>query len=407
MKKSLLIILISFYVQYTHAEIYQCTDDKGIIIFKDSECAATENLIIKKQPRSQVNISAPEIKTETYFGQNLVKNSNFDNKLLDWRVPLGMLWTSNGGKNGGAGLLVHAAKPPKDRYIHETTASQCVLLTDASKFEVSADVRLQGLPKKNVANRVNIIWYESTNCSTGGQWGSYLEPKLIEGWQHLVRKNLTPALGAQAVKITVTQNGRYSNDGKAYWDNIRFYPSEMFRQSSPVTTNASAANNKYTLQAGENYIKNGDFKKDISVWQSGLKVEWSYSQGDRFPGAAKVIMYSNSGSKGQNALLQCVNLGVNKKFILTASFKHGEISNQLGSGRLRINWYDGQNCSGRSKTDTNWVDPEYIGGWQKLRITDLHAPAKSQSASIEIIQSIRGAGRFIAYWDDIYFAATE
>jgi len=388
MKKGLFIVLINFYMLYVYAAIYQCVDDKGIIIFKDSECVASEKLINKKHTKSQVNISAPKIQTENIFAKNLVKNSNFDNKLLDWRVPLGMLWTSNGGKNGSGGLMVHAEEPPKDRYIHETMASQCVLLTEASKFEVSADVRLQGLPNKNTANRVNVIWYESTNCSTGGQWGAYLQPKPIEGWQHLVGENLTPALDAQAVKITIVQNGRYSDDGKAYWDNIRFYPSEVFKQSSMDKTHLNASNKKYTLEPGRNYIKNGDFKTDVSAWRAGWKNEWSSTQGHLFPGAAKIIAYSNTGSKGRHALQQCVNLGANRKFIAGARFKNGETSSQLGGGRLRISWHQGLNCSGRSKTDTNWVDPEYIGGWQKLRITDLRAPVKSQSASIEIIQLV-------------------
>lgn len=407
MKNLFVIILIVFYAQQAYAGIYQCVDDKGKIIFKDSKCAANENLIKKTDSKSAVSFYEPKIQMGNLLGTNLVKNSNFDNKLLDWRVPLGVVWTSNGGKNGSGSLIVHASKPPEDRYIHETTTSQCVLLVEGSKFEVSADVRLQGLPKKNTANRLNIIWYETTNCSTGGQWGSYLQPKPIPGWQNLVRGNLTPALGTKAVKITIVQNGRYSDNGKAYWDNIRFYPSEIFKQSLSEYNDNNGSNKKYTLEPGKNYLKNGDFKQNISVWRIGWKTEWSYAQGDVFPGAAKVIAYSHSGSRGKHAMLQCVNLGTNRKFILGASFKNGDTSSQLGGGRLRINWHEGLNCSGRSKADTHWVDPEYIGGWQQLRITDLLAPAKSQSASIEIIQSVRGMGRFVAYWDDIYLKSVD
>ena len=308
MKNSLVIILIVFYAQQACAEIYQCVDNKGKISFKDSECTANENLIKKTDSKTDASFFEPEIQTENSLGLNLVKNSNFDNKLLDWRVPLGVVWTSNGGKNGSGSLIVHASKPPEDRYIHETTTSQCVLLVNGSKFEVSADVRLQGLPQKNIANRLNIIWYESTNCSTGGQWGSYLQPKPIPGWQYLVRGNLTPALGAKAVKITIVQNGRYSSNGKVYWDNIRFYSSEMFKQSLSENNDSKEANKKYTLEPGKNYLKNGDFKQSISAWRTGWETEWSYAQGDVFPGAAKVIAYSRSGSKGKHAieLRQCL-----------------------------------------------------------------------------------------------------
>ena len=407
MKKLLLLILSSIVMHPVFAEIYQCVNDKGEIIFKDSQCKTNETFMKKIDSRAVKSYSKPDIQANPLLGKNLLKNSNFENQLVDWHVPLGVSWTRNGGKNGSAGFVIQADKPPQDRYIHETTASQCVLLTEATKFTVSADVHLQGLPEKNTANRINVIWYESANCSTGGQWASYLQPKPVSGWQHLERKNLTPALGAKAVKITIVQNGRFSSNGKAYWDNVRFYPSEIFKQSLTVKNIDTATGKKYTLKPGENYIRNGDFNKNISGWRIGWKTQWSSLQGDLYPGAAKVTSDSPAGGKGRHAMMQCVNLGTNRKFILGASFKTGAGSSQLGSGRLRLDWHQGLNCSGRSKIDAHWRDPTYIAGWQKLQIKGLQAPANAQSATIEIIQSVKGAGRFIAYWDDIYFIATE
>ena len=75
-------------------------------------------------------------------------------------------------------------------YVHETVVSQCVVLNGGSKFGLSARFKSLGTPLKVSANRVNVIWYESSDCTSGGQWGAYIEPKKFKaGWQNLNRKH--------------------------------------------------------------------------------------------------------------------------------------------------------------------------------------------------------------------------
>jgi len=51
------------------------------------------------------------------------------------------------------------------------------------------------------------------------------------------------------------------------------------------------------------------------------------------------------------------------------------------------------------------VDVKDVHGWQALEINDLAAPPGTHSAHLELIQTIKGQGRFSMYWDDVYFKA--
>jgi len=276
-----------------------------------------------------------------------------------------------------------------------------VSLDAGTRYRFTARVKLESIPLKEFANRANLYWYESDNCSTSGQFGRYLEPKNQFGWQYLVADNLTPALHAKAAQIILKQNGRYSNGGKVLWDDIQLIATE-FKPKRPATDRQ-----QYTRGTSINYLTNGAFNAKLSGWRSSNKTEWSQFIGYTEPGSARVTRYSSSGSNGSGAFNQCVNIGENKKFELGASFKQDELSTASGNGRRRITWYQDLNCKGPSKTDNNWKDPEPIDGWQKLHITGLVAPQDSQSVVIEIIQATHEEGHFYAFWDDIYFKATQ
>lgn len=386
----------------SHAGVFKCFDNFGNTIYKDTECESNERL--DKIIEIEATIY-PEIDSGP-LGKNLLLNNLFENKLSDWRVPLGALWSVNGGVNNSGALVIHASKPPDDKFIYETVVEQCVILNAGEKFGVSADVKLVKTPLRASANRVNVIWYESTDCTTGGQWGAYIEPKAENfAWQKLSNTNLTPALGAKAAKITIVQNGRFSNDADVFWDNVVFSATEMFSQS--VQPTVAASQDQFNLAIGENYILNGTFNENVESWRHGWKTEWTSLHGDVSAGAAMVKANSDSGSIGRSAFSQCVNFGNHSNFDLGASFKRDESSSQPGGGRLRLSWYQNNNCDGRSKTDIKWIDPQDVAGWQRLKVTGLRPAENSRSASIQIIQTVSGKGDFTAYWDDIYFKAVE
>jgi len=344
------------------------------------------------------------------LGKNLLKNPAFEDDLIDWRVQLGGRWSGNLGVADSGALIMEAEIPPEDNYIHETTVSQCVILPPGEKFQLKAKFKAEFVlsgeyaEKAKFANRVNVIWYESKDCSTGGQFGGWIEAKNIAGWQNLVQQHLIPAFGAKAAKIVVMQNGRYSRGYKAYWDDIAFYVSEIFNQSQKA---APLSDPESTLPLYENYVKNPSFDRDLSSWHI-YKTKWS-SEGATEPGSAIVSFDSDKDGYGTGAMSQCINIGENVKFDFGASVKKDETSTQSGGARIRVSWHNQVNCVGRSKTDLKWDDlpKKDIDGWQSLSIKNLAPPQYTRSVLIEIIQSVAGPGRFSLYWDDVYFKAVD
>jgi hypothetical protein len=75
------------------------------------------------------------------------------------------------------------------------------------------------------------------------------------------------------------------------------------------------------------------------------------------------------------------------------------------SPRLRVVWYEQDNCIGAHKIDAHNVDPKQTQGWQRLSIHLVTAPENSRSMEIEAIQSIQNQGIFTALWDDMYLQA--
>ncbi len=110
---------------------------------------------------------------------------------------------------------------------------------------------------------------------------------------------------------------------------------------------------------------------------------------------------------GTHVASQCVALGQQRIYSLGARFLRDTQSNQAGGGRLRLHWYSQEDCQGSSSPTWKNADPEDKSGWQALTIEKLIAPKEARSARIEIIQSVKGPGRFVAFWDDIVFMPIE
>ena len=157
------------------------------------------------------------------LGKNLLKNASFENKFLDWHVPLGVSWSDNEGVNNSGVIVIQADIPPEDGYIHETKMWQCVLLPNGETFQLEGEFKAEQVlsgkyaEKAPFANRVHVTWYESKDCTSGGQYGSSIQPKNIDGWQSLKNGHLRPAFKALAAKITVVQRGSYARGYKGYW----------------------------------------------------------------------------------------------------------------------------------------------------------------------------------------------
>jgi len=410
MKRFILLMCLGLFGCVSSPETYKCINSEGLIVYKDSECDKSHTgQKITKPDTDHDNTLDYEIVIEKdpVLGKNLILNGTFENKLVDWRVPLDTYWSNNAGVNKTGALVIQAKEPPKNKYIYQTKVQQCVRLNDGMTFSLSAKFRHSKIPAKAHANRANVVWYEAAGCSAGGQYGGYIEPKMnLNGWQEISNSRLRPALGAKSAMVTIHQRGRFSNGGQGIWDNIEFSATEVHERSTDnVDDKESEAH--YTLDLGQNYLLNGSFDINVESWRAGNKVSWSDIQGDAYPGSAKVDAVSTSSSIGSGGFSQCVNIGNNKKFVLGGSFKRDENSTQKGDARLRLTWYGGNNCSGRAKTSNKSRNPKAIPGWQRLIIDDLIPPANAKSAVVEIIKVVSGKGMFTAYWDDIYLKAVE
>jgi hypothetical protein len=339
------------------------------------------------------------------LGVNLLKNAAFEERLLDWSVPNGAYWEAGGGMEGSGALVLQSSKPSGDpRPIREIQVSQCVALNEGTRFELSARFQRDKAPEKKYANRANVVWYESPDCSKGGQFGSFIEPADVDGWQTVSRGNLMPALGAHSAQIRIVQQGRYTNGGRAFWDDVSFHASEIFESSDPNDLPPALATAAWEL--GVSHVANGDFARDLVGWHSGSRAQWS-SDGGEAPGSARITVRSEKSSLGTHGLFQCVDLGANARFELSARVRRDPASTQDGGGRLRLTWYENPGCSGRARAEPNWADPKKSEGWQRLRASSLVPRLGSRSAKIELIQSVAGAGEFSMFWDDVRLEAVE
>ncbi len=395
------VIIIPWSLQ---AEIYQCKSDDGKTIYKDQPCAASESLkkiITPEKIDKNITILQPRTVDNRPLGENLIRNHDFESKLQEWRIPLGALWALDGGYKKSGALIIQARHPADDNNIHETTVKQCVTLNQATKYEFAAKFKSEKPPSYSYANRANIIWYRSLDCTIGAQFGTYLEPAQFKrGWTNL-STTVKPALNSRAASIEIVQNGRFSNNSKAYWDNLTLHASEIFESTSDINPELSLQD---TLPLNTNHLKNATFDHDVTEWRQSWKTEWTGIEGNSKKGATKVTVFSKKNSIGRMAIAQCVNIGNNRFFEFGGSFKHNQASARKVGGRLRVAWFGNRNCSG-SLQSGEWVDIKPEQGWQHLKLSNISSPDNAMSAQVSAVQTILEKGKFYGYWDDMYFNA--
>lgn len=347
-------------------------------------------------PDCSVEAVAPTLDT------NLIRNASFEKGPSCWRLPDRAVWEATGGTEGSGALAIQAERPPDDPYIHETAVEQCVPIGASEQLVLKARVKLDGMPVDRYANKMEVLWYDTADCSAGGEWGDQIVAEVVSGWQDLAGKSLKPTLTARAALIRIIQNGRSSNRGKAYWDEIALSPTQMSDGSNAAADRDST---ERAGAAGTSYVVNGDFGADVHGWHARGDFEWIANEGDSSPGAARVSARSRTSHVVE--IEQCATLRGERSFELGGSFKRDAASTGEGGARLRMTWYETPDCHGRSRTSDSAIPKRGVDGWQRLKVTGLSPPARAHSARITIIQAVEGLGGFYAWWDDIYFRAVD
>ena len=161
MKHIVLLLSFIFLPALTQANIFQCVDpETGETVFKDKECEGTEVLektIELKSDSKKVTITPSRSDNSNPLGKNLLRNASFENKLIDWRHPIGTLWSKTQGVSNSGGLSIQAEIPPEDKYIHETVVSQCVILGEGEKFQLKAQFKAEKFTQVNTLKKQSLL----------------------------------------------------------------------------------------------------------------------------------------------------------------------------------------------------------------------------------------------------------
>ena len=353
--------------------------------------------------------AAPKPKINTADGSipNLLQNGSFESALNPWIAEEFATWSSGTGVDSSGALVINAPEITENsRFIYEKSVSQCVLLNTGVEFDLEASFQYPGAVSENShANRINVIWYETADCSRGGQFGSYAEPQLVRSeWQRVARRGLVPALGAVAARIEIAQSQRGNNNAEAVWDDVVFTMTKSkVAEETPDTESA-----EFTRPVGENYVQNSRFDSNIDGWwpKPSKRLQW-HDAGDPHGGVIAASLPNESDSSmGTGAFSQCINIGSHTRFELGAMVKLDPSSTQRGGGRLRPAWYQGLNCAGRNSASGKHADVDKdANGWQSLVVRDLTPKFNAKSVRISVIHSIEGRGEHTLWWDDFYFRA--
>lgn len=355
---------------------------------------------------SEKESDSNETATDSETAKNLVRNAGFDHNLNYWHSKYDLepfTYTSEDGHTRNGAIAVHTIPPEnpiKNRGYH-ATISQCVPLKNGLRYRFAASYKPQGVYLSKYTNRVNLIWYQSEDCSIHGEFSQYLEPESgIDGWQKIAH-TVTRALNAKAAKIEITQNKLSANRTPALWDDIELVVTEQL--SMPDVPDTSP----YTLPAGVNYIKNSDFSENLKHWHFSGDTTWTANVGAVSKGAARLAIFSDHGGYGAHSFSQCITFGVPRVFSFGAKVKVDPTSTFEGGGIFRLNWYENPGCSGRSAAGFKEDRVEYIEGWQSIGVNEITAPKNSKSASLHFTRGIRDSGNFAYFVDDVFFKAIE
>lgn len=408
-----LIALFLLFSSVAQADIYICIDDKGNKKHQDKECAAGEES--EKHDLGHRGKDIPIVKKDDARGsqseQNRVQNAHFDKNLESWTLAShsqrhadAFQWIGHDGDKNSGAISVQSTPPanPQKRIIYEVVMTQCVKLDRGKRFRFAASFKAMGQYKSRYANRVNLYWYQSQDCSTHGQFADYLEPKPdVSGWQRVTKENRLRSLNAKAALITIVQSRIDGNNQPAYWDDIELIATEI--ESAIAQT--PMVNHRFTLPVGQNYIRNGDFRSNLESWRYSGDTKWVSNVGGNAAGSARLAIFSDKGGYGAHDISQCVNIGANKVFEAGARAMVDPVSTQEGGGIFRLSWYEGINCQGRSQAGFKHDRVENIKGWQDLSIDRIEAPPGAQSANIHITRGVNDSGLFAYFFDDVYFKA--
>ena len=361
------------------------------------------------------------------LANNLLRNGDFEDQLRYWDTEPSTQWEPAEGLGDSGALIMHAPFIKYERYIYEVKASQCVQLENADIFYIEANLRFDYPPKKATAHRVEYIWFEDNACSYGGQYGGFLQPELVAGWQLLDKANLKPAMNAKSLSIVFTQHQSFSDreliwfesiikwakewldmeyqppTAAAYWDNVLVTPTH-YREQPPAET---ATNMALRYAVGENILVNPTFDKNGDGWRVSSRAQWIGDAGVDVGGAIRSAVESEGSGLGVGVFDQCVLLDGHDHYRMGVRYKQDENSTQSGGGRLRLTWYSEERCRGNYKTDTHHADIGQDSGWQELVVDSLVRPEDARSAKVTMIQSVQGQGEYAGYWDNAYFMPVE
>ena len=401
----MVILLLSSGAQ---ADVYRCLDANGRVKYQDAPCSAGERSEKMDLHLSKPISVVPANQNPSSSGkENRIQNAHFDQGLQFWaseRHPEAFRWIGDDGHAKQGAVSVQSTPPenPRKRVIYEVGLSQCVKLDRGRRYRFAASFKAMGPYTSRHTNRVNMYWYQNDDCTTRGQFAGYLEPKpQVVGWQRITREDRLRSLNAKAALITITLSRIGGNNQPAYWDDIELTPTE-FETSEE---SALPANPLYTLPVGQNYLSNGAFQDNLDPWNYSGDSRWVSYVGAKEPGAARLAIYSKHGGYGANNISQCVNIGANKVFQAGAKVMIDPESTQEGGGVFRLDWYEGENCQGRSQAGFKDDRIKQVDGWQALMIDRIEAPPGAQSATIYITRGLNDTGLFAYFFDNVYFKA--
>ncbi|MEM1152550.1 MAG: hypothetical protein AAGI44_00320 [Pseudomonadota bacterium] len=342
-------------------------------------------------------------------GKNLVENAGFNENLDGWysKYNPGDFWQTNRDGDSELGALAVQTKMPEiveEGYGYASESSYCAHLGNGSHYQFSASFKSSGQEVPQDANRLNLYWCRSSDCVSFCTFDVDLRPDPDKlDWQRLERVDPKRNLGAKTARIEVWQSQTDSNSTMALWDDISLRPIEF------TDTETAEIDDQYTLPFGVNYLKNASFESDLSHWTYSDTISWTGSEGYDGEGAARAAMFSDRGYHGRsNYLGQCVNLGNNRHFSLSAKVRLSTDYAQSGAGYFRVYWYGDENCEGRGGGGfyEDRIEPE-TAGWQLLKIESITAPEEAHSAKISIRGGATPGGTLNYIIDDLSFTAIE